>query len=564
MTLLALIFILALSISNLGPMQLAAVSRDGRSQTCRLLAESAVSQAIDNIRQRADWGKADPENTFLDVQLPSSAADEHGIIAFGPAKAASLGVRRSTNNLKGISDIMGDASTVVRSNTIHLLATGISGRERHEYEVILNIPRYPFVITSSDEVRSSGSLNILGVDNPAALNSGFGNVAPQDKKPGNLFSNSPLRGGNPAIELNGTGVTVYGDAEAVGDIRVGGGASVQGAVKQSQRARSIPDIDITQFDPSSKASLVNLQSSSMTSAMTLSGYNRRAGNLSFSNGLVLDGGVLYVDGDLNITGGLSGKGAVIATGQLLIQGSSQFQSDNMVAVLSGRSIQLVGDPQSRANYTGLLYSRGPIDISDSNVAGIVVANRPGNSSSPSTLRLKDSSLAYLPSAGRLNIPVKSTTTTNNWNATPPLTVSNPTIPGSSGSSVAQVQVLPGPNFNTYTNYTDVSQMDLIVVVTNMDGTTTSVPISSLGTGIGSGAVSSVLGFGTDQMAGTSLDGYLYGAAQHYLDRNAPTSTTTPGQLASWDELGLETWSLDLSNFIGPTDNMRVILWRQKS
>lgn len=41
---------------------------------------------------------------------------------------------------------------------------------------------------------------------------------------------------------------------------------------------------------------------------TLAGVFRRQGNLNCRQGLVMDGGILYVDGDLNVQGGVSGKG----------------------------------------------------------------------------------------------------------------------------------------------------------------------------------------------------------------------------------------------------------------
>jgi hypothetical protein len=70
------------------------------------------------------------------------------------------------------------------------------------------------------------------------------------------------------------------------------------------------------------------------------GFLRREGDLTAEN-IVLDGGVLYVNGNLTMRG-VRGSGSIIATGRISISGGFQLTADSQFALIAGGAVTLAG------------------------------------------------------------------------------------------------------------------------------------------------------------------------------------------------------------------------------
>jgi hypothetical protein len=117
--------------------------------------------------------------------------------------------------------------------------------------------------------------------------------------------------------------------------------------------------------------------------------------------LILDGGVLYVEGNLRIQGGLQGHGAVIATGNIEIDGSGTMTGSNGSAILAGGNVRLTGSAGARAQFRGVLYTEGNLNASHTNLAGSVVINAdPGKS-----VRFDEVGLAESEELSSIAVPV---------------------------------------------------------------------------------------------------------------------------------------------------------------
>jgi len=111
-----------------------------------------------------------------------------------------------------------------------------------------------------------------------------------------------------------------------------------------------------------------------------------------NKGLLLNGGVLYVDGDLTIQDGVNGYGAVFCTGSLSVTGGSDLGSDSLCALVAGDGLTLKGSGAASTQFRGLVYSGGALKVSDVTVVGSLV----GNSPSGATMTVDRANLVYDP------------------------------------------------------------------------------------------------------------------------------------------------------------------------
>ena len=162
--------------------------------------------------------------------------------------------------------------------------------------------------------------------------------------------------------------------------------------------QDVPQIRIQDYDPAGKPEIVDFNRGGAPPAgqtLNVAGLARYQGNMTLNQGLVVDGGVLYVDGDLTITaGGIKGTGAVFCTGKLTIAGeSSDLGADSMCALVAGGDLTLRGSSASSSQFRGLVYSSGDVRVSDITVVGAMVGAKPPGGRTP-TMSVDRANLVY--------------------------------------------------------------------------------------------------------------------------------------------------------------------------
>ena len=137
----------------------------------------------------------------------------------------------------------------------------------------------------------------------------------------------------------------------------------------------LPKINVTDYDPETdedprEPNIVN----SGAGTLEVEGYNKSRTSLTVDNGIVLSGGVLYVEGDVLVSaGGVSGKGAIISTGNVTIYGDGEATSDNQAAIVAGGNVVIRGSTSEKAKFAGLIYTEGQLDAENLRLAGVFVA-----------------------------------------------------------------------------------------------------------------------------------------------------------------------------------------------
>ncbi|MGE0487705.1 MAG: hypothetical protein AB7S38_00675 [Vulcanimicrobiota bacterium] len=377
--------------------QLGLTHQDNARDGARRLAESAVQATVARLLQDPLLdGSSLPS---VEVSLPSYPG-AIGAVALDSGEAGRLGVPLSVNNLNGGGDRPGWGSTVVRAQTANLVGVGRYRGREHKLEVILHVPRFPYVVSSSVSI-TGDKLHVFGVSDPTALNGGFA-VPPNQREPGHIVTNAPDQT-EPSLKLiGGTSTIIEGDAQSRGTVDVAPGVEVRGEQRSMADLVPLPQIDIATLDTASRPG-VSVISSGSLGATTLSGFHRRSGDLTISGGLALDGGIVYVDGGVTVDGGLSGSGAVIATGPVTVRGGGALTGSSGTAVVAGGNINLEGTSDvQEADFRGLLYTEGNLLARFTNVAGSVVVNNPNPNGS---VKLEESTLVESADIGSISVPV---------------------------------------------------------------------------------------------------------------------------------------------------------------
>lgn len=195
-------------------------------------------------------------------------------------------------------------------------------------------------------------------------------------------------------------LVLRGEALIVGNATTPGGAqtdtSVQflrgGSLRTGAKPEQLPVVDISKFDPSSRAGVQTLPDASYADLKAIEGLSRHTGPVTFSKGLRLNG-MLYVDGDVVIdSGGITGSGALVCTGKVTIRGGSDFVADSRCAVLAGGDLSVSGTGQDASYYQGLLYSAGSggINVKGITLLGAAVASAP----SGAKVEVKDARVVF--------------------------------------------------------------------------------------------------------------------------------------------------------------------------
>ena len=128
-------------------------SQEGSSgmEGAQRLAETAVRLAMARIlRDPTVTSAALPE---WDIELPAYAGG-HGLLALDSGRAQEWGIPLSINNLGGRGRIPGWDTAPVNSGTACLVGVGRYRGVEQRLEVVLHVPRFPYVLASSLPVQA--------------------------------------------------------------------------------------------------------------------------------------------------------------------------------------------------------------------------------------------------------------------------------------------------------------------------------------------------------------------------------------------------------------------------
>jgi len=319
-------------------------------------ARSIVARGLVELRRNPKWG-AD-RSASLNVTYGSSRGDVVGFLSFAPGS-----VPYSTNNLEAAQG-QGWGGKTVPAEFIHMVGVGRCRGQEQVVEAWYHVPTYPWAIAAGGPVRLSGGAKIAGLEHVPAPGQ---QVKPEDLKAADLRCNGDS-------VLLGRGTEVYGDVLTSGRLEVEPGANltvgpeapttpladsvwVHGAVKSGEGEPPIQAVNMTRFDPVALGiGHSTLQEERYDEEYRVGDTRRRQGSVTFSDGLKMEGGLLFVEGDLTVRGGMTGSGLVVCTGKVSVEGATSLSSGSGVALVAGGRVSLSGSGSEGAYFKGLVYT----------------------------------------------------------------------------------------------------------------------------------------------------------------------------------------------------------------
>ncbi len=380
----ALILTLGFTVAGVSFHHLNVSTRISNAQIAQDLAESALAKTIERIQEREsstkrlDFG-ADGSETVT-VHLEMAPEGSRGVVSFDKSylEAQNFGLERSVNNLASDFSIPADDGRQVPGEAVYLVGYGVCNGVERRVETIVHIPRFPYSVASHGSIRGT-DLFVASLKEGSELPSG-GPPDPENLLPGNLVTNS--EGGDSALVFEGDNV-IKGDLQSASGVDLSGGTTkVEGETRTFAGKVELPKLDVSSYapnpsDPATRVGLSSVENRLEINSRTL--YDNPSTPLIVTNGLTLNGGLLYVNGDLTVTGGITGKGAVVATGKIDLSGAGRLSSDNLTALLAGGDITIdggTGSPDS-AIFEGLIYTEGNLKAQNLTLIGVFVANNEG-------------------------------------------------------------------------------------------------------------------------------------------------------------------------------------------
>lgn len=378
------------------------------TEGARALAEATAQVMI--ARLIKDQGldsntRLDGGNFEMRLTLPETYPGGEGLLTLNSSRATALDIPLSYNNLTNGNAVTGRNGLAVAAETANLVAVGRYRNQECKIEVVLNIPKFPYVVSSTVPLEGE-NMTVFGVSDPSALVSGF-NVPDDKRETGHIATNAP---GTGSLTLKGTS-NIKGDAQSRGTVvKTDPTVVVSGEIRNQAALAPVPDVDLTTFDPDNRpgATVTDLGSSIM-GGTPISGFNKSDTQLDVNGNLNLNGGVVFVDGPVRITGGISGNGALIATGSVEITGGggASFTGANGAAILAGGDLTLSGaGPSAKQDFRGLVYTTGNLSTNNVNIAGSVAINNTSGTGQPATV--KDTNMVESQQLATVSIPVTVT------------------------------------------------------------------------------------------------------------------------------------------------------------
>lgn len=386
----ALAVMFAFLMASLAIIHLQLTSREWARATAQNLADSAIAAAIAQLKQNPLYGRPGQPNAPFVATFTNTPPNAQGVVTFTPMSLPTVGaIPISTNNFNQSGPTSGAGTTTVPGYACALIGTGVCGDIVRCQRVVVMSPPFPDCLAAAGTIQSTGALVVASVNQslpPGQLLS-TGNTSP-----GDMVSNSTA---SPAVNLQGSGIHVMGDIRTCGTIALDPTADVGGAQYQHDDPLALPFVDVIgklQDVACIPAGSNCADAPSSMSNPSLSGFNLVASGHSvdvqypqatitnpvdcYINGdLTLNQGVLAVTGNLTVTGGVNGIGAVVCGGTLTIQGASNLQTSDRLALLSQGDMHISGkNGMNGSFFQGLVYTHGNFYASDVTLLGAFVAN----------------------------------------------------------------------------------------------------------------------------------------------------------------------------------------------
>jgi hypothetical protein len=347
--------LLIFAVASSAITQLNLTTHQGNATQARNAAESAVHTAIAKLLADRSFGVP---HSGSEMSVAVSHGHANGTVTFDPESKLTI----SLNNIDSDTPKEG-WERLIPGEAVQLVGVGHCNGVERRVEAIVGIPRYPAVITTTGDFLVEGPL-VVGVVRRGEDATAVENA---DLLPGDLVSNSPK---TTAVQLNPK-VTIYGDVITMGSVQRAQ-ADVRGATRDHAEAQPIPKINIRDYDPNTRldVSSPDIIAESTIGSSTLAGWNRREGGLHVYGDLELQSGILYLNGNIQIHGALKGKGAIISTGSIQVDGITDLEPDNQIALVAKNDVRLLGDGRFR----GLVYTEGNFRSDKVELLGAFVAN----------------------------------------------------------------------------------------------------------------------------------------------------------------------------------------------
>jgi hypothetical protein len=340
----AVLSLLAFCIASLSVTHLRLSSRQEHGLAAANAARSAVSNSISQILQNQDFGKAGEE-----VRLET--ADTTGLVTFNKGAGSY-----STNNLDGTENVPGVGGTMVPSATVFLIGVGRSGGVERRVEAVLRVPPFPWAIASGGNVDTRNGVLV------AALPHGVW-PPPTDLR---LLHPADIVANGSKVSL-GTNSIVLGDVESVGQVELGPSpVTVLGERRENSDRVELPKLRPEDQDPGPTAPPLGDASTPVT------GTARAVGPVVLNNTLVINNGLVYVEGDLTLNRGVQGIGILVATGNITVRAGANLEGLSELAVISGGHVSLSGSGANRATIRGLFYAEQGLDATELTLVGSLV------------------------------------------------------------------------------------------------------------------------------------------------------------------------------------------------
>lgn len=352
-----LMLVLAFTLASTSIFHLNFSSRVSNRAKARDLAESALSLGITKLLAAHQHGQELPQ------ELEFTRHDGHAYLTFDASQAADHQLAYSLDNFEGDQAVAGYEGQVVPAFSAHLVARGTSGGVTVDMETVIYRPPFPYAIATDGTFRSEGSLVVGSLEDMGDLDD-LSHLAAAD-----VVANASIQS---SLILDGD-AWIAGDLQSAGGIEVSEETEVRGEIIAFREATHLPAIRIEDYDPAaSGANEVRDLTDPRVQDPVLGGLCRRQGDFTVNGRLILDGGVLYVDGDLLVEQGIHGKGAVFVTGETTISGSSSLRSDNVAALLSKGDVTLSGNSRDSSFFQGLVYTEGNLEASNLTIVGVLL------------------------------------------------------------------------------------------------------------------------------------------------------------------------------------------------
>ncbi len=378
------------------------VQSDYNSALALSEAETALNELLFRLSQSETYGTLGTEEIRGRVTAASEAPDgqAYHLVTF----RSGTGFAHSVNNLDG-SRSAGALGRTVPPGMVHALATGFCRGRTVTIEALIEHPPFPFGLATSGKIHSRDPLVVKGTSSAETFRSG------RDDRPGHVVANSAEgvvieRASDTPAELS---TLITGFARSNGPIEIAPPSVVRGGIQPQYGVSDLPDVRLQDYlamvesaPGVLKPGVVGIHAANLGS-QTLNAIYFFRGNLRYNGSVEMQNAFLVVDGNLEVFGGVRGCGAIVCTGNVNLEGGTNLDGSNKVAVLAGQDLTVKGG----GNYfQGILYSEGNLSASNVTVVGNSVVNSPD--AARGNADLKQVTFVHDATAGDLSFTASST------------------------------------------------------------------------------------------------------------------------------------------------------------